>query len=83
MGAVKITTFSGGTALYIREITLEEFYDGDIQEIDDYEFICSKHIDMVVIERDDGITYKNLYVNRRPVRFETYINGVLTDEENV
>ena len=59
---VIIKAYSGETMVSSRELDLETYYDGDIPEIDDSDFIISNKIDRVEQHTYDNGSY-TAYIN--------------------
>lgn len=84
MENIKITVFSKDKELYCHTITPEEWYDGEVPEIDNSEYIKSKFIDKVKIIQDSKLNINYYNADGYANKFEIYNeNNNLTKVEIV
>ena len=84
MNKVIIRSFSGDAEVTFKEYDINEYYDADIPEIDDGDFIVSHRISRVEInmyEENEETTHINYYdESGRLYRTDTIRNGECTTE---
>lgn len=82
---VVIKTFSGNIQLSCNEYNMNEYYDMDLSEIDDSDYILEHRIDRVEQHfylNKEHILRINYYNSQgSPYRFDEIKNGVCTTEE--
>ena len=79
MNKVNIRSYSGDEEITVREYDINDYYDADIPEIDDGDYIVSHRISRVEIsmyEDNEKTTHINYYdENGRLYRTDNIING--------
>lgn len=80
---VLLEAFSGEELFSSREVDIEEYYDGDVPEIDDREFNVKNKISRLRITTPsmNKVDYNFYNSSGKPVKFITFENGRLTRAE--
>lgn len=80
---VLIKSISGDKQISCRELSIEEYYDGDVVEIDDRDFILSNKVDrveMTMFFKSETVTWINYYKDGNLYRHDDISNGEITTE---
>ena len=80
---VLIKSFSGDNQVSCRKLSIEEYYDGDVVEIDDSDFLLSNKIDRVEIamySEVENVSWINYYRDGNLYRCDEIRDGECTTE---
>lgn len=80
---VLIKSFSGDKQVSCRELSIAEYYDGDVVEIDDNDFLLANKIDrveMIMCSETENVSWINYYKDGNLYRHDEMRDGEWTTE---